>query len=121
MAAVNNRQLARRWERGGQMIDLPWQANPSRQVEGRISEKKTAKEFGARLHPNSGAGKIKFDFSNEDTIFEHKDAAKSHSLNAAVLLDLFRHSARQGKSACYVVQFENGIRLVGYLERGNVV
>ena len=98
------------------MIEMPWKAN-TRQVEGRVSEKKTAKELGARLHPNSGAGRIKFDFSNAETIFEHKDAGKTHSLNAAFLMDLFRKATRQSKDAVYIVQFENGIRIVGRIER----
>jgi len=61
--------------------------------------------MGARAHPNSGAGRIKFDGSDDETVIEVKDARKSFTLNAAYLLDLFKVAARQGKSAVLVVNF----------------
>ena len=98
------------------MIDMPWAPN-TRQVAGRVSEKRAAKEAGARLHPNSGAGRIKYDYSDADAIFEHKDATLTHALNAKFLLGFFRAASRQGTRAVYVVQFANGIKLTGYVER----
>lgn len=97
-------------------IDLPWSPR-TRQVQGRVSEQRAAKRLGARLHPNSGAGKIKFDYSTDDAIFEHKDANKTHTLNAAFLMDFFRKAARQNKDAVYVVQFGNGVILTGRISR----
>lgn len=101
------------------MIDLPWSPR-SRQVQGRVSEARAAKDIGARLHPNSGAGRIKFDYSNEETIFEHKDATKTHTLNGGFLMAFFRMAAKQNKEAVYVVEFANGIVLSGKLTRREV-
>lgn len=86
-------------------IEMPWKPQKTRQVEGRDSEKHQAKKHGARLHPNSGAGHIKDDASNEDTIFEFKDANKSHTLKATDLEGLFVRAVRQGKQAKYVILF----------------
>lgn len=56
-------------------------------------------------HPNSGAGKIKYDGSNEDCVMEVKDAAKSYTLNRTYLDSLFKNAARQGKEAVLIVEF----------------
>ena len=87
-----------------QGISLPWRVR-SRQEDGRKTEKATLKREGARGHPNSGAGTIKFDGSKEDAIIEVKDARKAFSLNAAYMLDLFKTAARQGKQAVMIVEF----------------
>lgn len=89
----------------------------SRQEVGRQTEKKAAKKLGARPHPNSGAGHIKWDASSETDLFEMKDATKSHTLNSDLLEKLFRDGARQGKSSHYIVRFANGIVLHGVLTR----
>ena len=56
-------------------------------------------------HPNSGAGKIKYDGSDDDCVMEVKDAAKSFTLNRTYLESLFKNAARQGKEAVLVVEF----------------
>ncbi len=85
-------------------IDLPWKPR-SRQEQGRQTERGTLKRYGVKGHPNSGAGKIKFDGSDEDCVMEVKDAAKSYTLNRAYLESLFKTAARQGKEAVLVVEF----------------
>lgn len=88
-------------------IKTSWKPKKTRQVEGRDSEKRQAKRHGARLHPNSGAGHIKDDASNDDTVYEFKDAKKQHTLKASDLEALFRRSVRQGKDAAYVILFSD--------------
>lgn len=66
-----------------------------------------ARDRGARLHPNSGAGRIKDDASNDDTIFEFKNVSRTHTLKGKDLLGLFWRALRQGKEARYVVYFED--------------
>lgn len=58
-----------------------------------------------KAHPNSGAGKIKYDGSNDDCVMEIKDAAKSFTLNRVYLDSLFKAAARQGKEAVLIVEF----------------
>lgn len=92
------------------MIELPWDPHKSRQVQGMDSEKRQAKARGAKLHPRSGAGKIKDDASDADTIFEFKDVMKTHTLRGDALNGLFKRAAQQGKEAKYIVLFvEDGI------------
>lgn len=100
-------------------ILTPWDnSKNTRQVEGRKSEVRQAKKHGARLHPNSGAGHIKDDASNAETIFEFKDVAKTHQLSGSALDGLFRRAVRQGKNAKYVVIFkEAGIEAIIDLRR----
>lgn len=100
-------------------IITPWDnSKNTRQVEGRKSEVRQAKKYGARLHPNSGAGNIKDDASNSDTIFEFKDVAKTHQLTGASLDGLFRRAVRQGKEAQYIVLFQDvGLEAVISLRR----
>lgn len=86
-------------------MSLPYNPQITPQVKGRMDEAKMAKERGARLHPMSGAGSIKDDFSTEETIFEVKSVAKTHTLNGADLLGLFTRATRQGKLAEYIIQF----------------
>jgi hypothetical protein len=87
--------------------DLPYK-NLSRQQEGRLSEKKAAKNRGARLHPNSGAGHIKHDFSDDETLYEHKDAGKGYRLTAKEMNELHIRAYRQGKQGLFIIKFENG-------------
>lgn len=87
------------------MIDTPWSGHRTRQVQGTYTEREIAKRRGARLHPRSGAGRIKDDASTDDTIIEIKDADRSHTLKGSVLDSLFRRAVRQGKEAQYVIYF----------------
>lgn len=87
-------------------LGLPWKPR-TRQMKGMSSEKEQARKRGARLHPRSGAGSIKWDASSEDTLFEMKDVQKSHTLNGAYLRRLALDAAHQGKDARYIVQFED--------------
>lgn len=79
------------------------------QVQGRVAEKKRAKERGARLHPMSGAGSIKDDASDEDTIYEFKEANRTHTLNSGDLYSLLIRAMRQSKDGRYVITFANGL------------
>jgi len=60
---------------------------------------------GARLHPNSGAGHVKWDGSDEDFLYEIKDTRKSFSLTGSLLRSLFRDAVRQGKQPRLLVRF----------------
>lgn len=88
-------------------IDMPWAPQKTRQVEGRASEVKQAKKYGARVHPNSGAGHIKDDASTEEIIYEFKDSMKTHTLKGEELEALFKRAAQQGKEARYVILFNS--------------
>lgn len=88
-------------------LGLPYDGLKTRQVQGRVSEKKMAKDRGARLHPMSGAGRIKDDASTEDVQYEFKNVMHSHSLRGKDLLALFKRAIRSGKEAVYVVHFDD--------------
>lgn len=88
-------------------LGLPFDGVKSRQVLGRVAEKKMARDRGARLHPMSGAGRIKDDASNDETVFEFKNVLHSHSLKGKDLLALFIRAIRQQKVPVYVVYFED--------------
>lgn len=89
-------------------LGLPYSPH-TRQVQGRKSEKARAKDYGARLHPMSGAGRIKDDASNDEAVFEFKDANRTHTLKSAELRPLIRRAIQQGKDARYVVTFTDGV------------
>lgn len=89
-------------------IEMPWQPR-TRQVEGRLSEARLAKKLGARLHPMSGAGRIKDDMSTDDHIIEAKDANLSYTLKSSDLDGLFRRAVQQGKEPLFIVTFKNNI------------
>lgn len=89
-------------------LGMPYKVR-TRQEEGRFSEKAQAKKHGVRLHPNSGAGSIKEDASDEDRVIEFKDAAKSFTLNGKDLLGTFQRAVRQGKDSVWIIKFGNGI------------
>lgn len=88
-------------------LGLPFKGMKTRQVQGRDAEKKMAKDRGARLHPMSGAGRIKDDASNEESVFEFKNVLRSHSLKGKDLLALFIRAVRQQKVPVYIVYFED--------------
>lgn len=96
---------------------MPWSpATP--QVEGRKAERQWAKDRGARLHSNSGAGPEKNDFSTDDTVFEAKNVKKTHTIKGSDLEKLFVGAAKQGKEAVYLIHFEEaGITLEGRVSR----
>lgn len=86
---------------------LPWDTNETPQKRGRRVEKDRAKEYGARLHPGSGASYIKHDASNSEDLIEFKEVQRSHTLNGEYCRDLFNRAVRQEKSALYVVNFND--------------
>lgn len=97
--------------------EMPWQVDTP-QVNGRKEEKAMARKRGARLHAMSGAGSEKNDFSNEDTVYEAKNVAKTHTIKGEDLLKLFIGASQQGKDAIYLVRFEGvGITLEGRVTR----
>ena len=89
---------------------MPW-TKRTRQEEGTLSEKQMAKKRGARVHPNSGAGRIKHDASDDDTLYEMKLANKIHTIHGAELERILQEGTRRGKDAKYVVRF-SGYNLV---------
>jgi hypothetical protein len=91
----------------GRALGLPYDGVKSRQVQGQIAEKRMAKERNARLHPMSGAGRIKDDASTDDEQYEFKHVQKSHQLHGWDLFALFRRAIRQDKEPIYVIYFEN--------------
>lgn len=99
------------WTRGipseddGDGTKGPTWSRPTRQVQGRITERKILKDRGAKVHPNSGAGKIKDDGHDEDYLYEVKDANKTHSISALEIRNLRKRAAQQGKQAVYIIKF----------------
>ena len=79
----------------------------SRQEEGRKSEKVIAKKLGAKLHPNSGALRIKHDASDKDTLYEIKDSNKSYSLSASELNTLWVRAVRESKEPVFIIKFNH--------------
>jgi len=77
----------------------------TRQVDGRVTEKKIAKELGAKVHPASGALRIKHDASDDEVLYEIKDANKSYSLKASELHELWLEAVKQDKEPVFLVQF----------------
>lgn len=55
----------------------------------------------------SGAGSIKDDGSDDEHVYEIKDARRSHTLIAAALKGLLVRAIRQGKQPVYVVYFSD--------------
>lgn len=70
-----------------------------------MTERKIAKNLGARVHPNSGALRIKHDASDEETLYEIKDARKSYTLKAVELDELWTRAARDAKEPVFIVEF----------------
>lgn len=89
-------------------MELRWGALPrSRQEQGRVTEARLLKQRGARVHPNSGAGHIKEDGSDEHLLYEVKDARKTFTLNAKDLKTTFTRALRQGKMGVWLVYFSD--------------
>lgn len=98
---------------------MPWKQDTP-QVNGRKAEKEKAKQYGAILHTNSGAGKWKQDFSTDEAIYEDKNVAKSHTLNGDKLNEQLQDAIQQGKEARYIVYFiDANVTLEGVIRRGS--
>ena len=97
-------------------LGLPYKPH-SRQVQGRRTEKRVIKDLGARLHPNSGSGRIKEDGSDADNLYEVKDAGKTHTLSSKPLETSWLRALRQGKQSVWIIKFGNGMRATIYLTK----
>ena len=64
-----------------------------------------AKELGAKVHPASGALRIKHDASDDEVLYEIKDANKSFTLTASDLHQLWKEASKQSKEPVFIVQF----------------
>lgn len=104
-------------EGGSNHLQIPWDTG-SRQRDGRLTEKRTAKELGAKVHPASGALRIKHDASDDEILYEIKDANKTHTIKVDELLSVWKEAAMAEKEAVYLVKFTNGITLYGVIEKG---
>src|SRR5690242_8178480 len=93
---------------------IPWTA-PTRQEEGRATEKRELRKRGARQHPRSGAGTIKEDGSTQECLYEIKDARKAFQLNAKDLQTSRRRAIQQDKQAVWIITFANGITAEVYI------
>jgi hypothetical protein len=88
---------------------LPWRVrNP--QEKGRKQEEQVLRSNGARAHPGSGSGKIRFDGSTEEELIEVKHASKTLTLTLSYLELLLTTAIRQEKSALLVIRMP-GLRL----------
>lgn len=59
---------------------------------------------GYRPHPGSGSGSIAFDGSDENTLAEVKDAAKSFTVSLKYIDRLYKTAVRQGKRPVLILQ-----------------
>lgn len=102
-------------------LGLPYQVSKTQQARGRRDEKKMAKAVGAKLHPNSGAGRIKDDASSDTALYEFKSVGSSHVLNGNILYQLFVRAVRADKDPVYVIYFQEAdITATVTLTRGNL-
>ena len=77
----------------------------TRQEEGRKTEKVIAKKRGAKVHPASGALRIKNDASDKEKLYEVKDANKTYTLKGSELLSLWKNAIVQMKEPVFIVYF----------------
>ena len=77
----------------------------TRQKEGRETEKTIAKKRGAKLHPASGALRIKHDAPDKETLYEIKDANKTYTMNGKELLTLWKRGALELKEPVFIIYF----------------
>ena len=77
----------------------------TRQEEGRKTEKVIAKKRNARVHPASGALRIKHDASDKETIYEIKDANKTYTIKGKELFALWKRGALELKEPVFVIYF----------------
>ncbi len=79
----------------------------TRQEEGRQTEKELAKKRGAKVHPASGALRIKNDASTKEILYEIKDANKTYTLKGSELQSLWKNAIKQLKDPVFVVYFQD--------------
>ena len=89
---------------GSASSKLPWKPR-TRQEKGRQTEKQIAKNRGAKVHPASGALRIKHDASDADTLYEIKDANKTYTIKGSELLALYKRANMELKEPLFVVYF----------------
>lgn len=65
------------------------------------------KMLGARRHPMSGAGNIKWDGDSDTHLFEIKKVRRSFTMSGRYLRDLFVCALRQEKSPTIIVRFDD--------------
>lgn len=89
---------------------------------GRKSERQFAIRRGMRAHPASGAGPIKGDASDDDSVVEFKlvnPGTKSHQVSVSQVLDTIRAAELTGREAFYVIHIpEHNITIEGRIRRG---
>ena len=62
---------------------------------------------------------MKDDASDDEFVFEIKDAGRTHTIKGTDLLAVFERAARQGKQGQYVIYFDNvGLTLTGTITKG---
>lgn len=111
------------WTRGvrssgdGDGVAGPSWSPDTRQVQGRTTERKVLKARGAKVHPNSGAGRIKDDGHDDEAIYEVKDAQKSHTIKAVEIRGLRKRAAEQGKQGVYIIKFP-GFTMECFIRQG---
>jgi len=66
-----------------------------------------AKSLGAKPHPASGALRIKHDASDHETLYEIKDANKTHTIKGTELTSLWKEATMAEKRPVYVVRFRD--------------
>lgn len=88
---------------------VPWKGARTPQERGREAERRLVKERGGRVHPRSGAGRIKNDGSTPVTDLEVKHTSKSSfTLKGADLRKSWVDSVRAGKEEMkWVIEFAN--------------
>ena len=75
-----------------------------------------AKKLGAKPHPASGALRIKHDASDDEILYEIKDANITHTMNADELMSVWKEAAMAEKDALYVVKFrKHGLTMYGVI------
>ena len=101
------------------VVPFPTGADITAQEKGRRAERKVAQSLRTRVHPASGAGRIKADMSNSEEVIEMKHVARSHTVKLATLLSTLQQAQKDGKQARYVVHFTDGdITLDAHIRRG---
>lgn len=88
---------------------VPWRGSRTPQERGREAERRLVKERGGRVHPRSGAGRIKNDGSTKESDFEVKHTGRSSfTLKGADLRKSWVDSVRAGKEEMrWVIEFAN--------------
>jgi len=89
------------------VIELPWSPETP-QKKGRRDEAKAAKRSGKWLHPMSGAGRVKGDYSDEEVVYEHKSVNKQFTLKSVDIQSLWKASTKTGKVPVWVIEFPDG-------------